>query len=46
MSEGFFSGGSRGLRQKSDQSGRLPLGKYLERGFPVLLRSKLVLTVA
>jgi len=36
MSEGFFSGGFRGRRKTSDQSGRLPPGQYLERGFPVL----------
>jgi hypothetical protein len=36
MSEGFFSRGFRGRRQKSEISGRLPPGQYLERGFPVL----------
>jgi DMSO/TMAO reductase YedYZ molybdopterin-dependent catalytic subunit len=36
MSEGFFSRGFRGRRKPSDQSGRLPPGQYLERGFPVL----------
>jgi ferredoxin-NADP reductase len=36
MSEGFISRGFRGRRQKSDQSGRIPPGQYLERGFPVL----------
>src|SRR6266568_4667572 len=36
MSEGFFSRGFRGRRQKSDESGRIPPGQYLERGFPVL----------
>jgi hypothetical protein len=36
MSEGFFSRGFRGRRQKSELSGRLPPGQYLERGFPVL----------
>ena len=36
MSEGFISRGFRGRRQASDQSGRIPPGQYLERGFPVL----------
>ena len=36
MSEGFISRGFRGRRQPSDQSGRIPPGQYLERGFPVL----------
>ena len=36
MSEGFFSRGFRGRRQKSELSGRIPPGQYLERGFPVL----------
>src|SRR5712691_949433 len=36
MSEGFISRAFRGRRQKSDVSGRLPPGQYLERGFPVL----------
>jgi len=36
MSAGFFSRGFRGRRQKSEISGRLPPGQYLERGFPVL----------
>jgi hypothetical protein len=36
MSEGFLSRGFRGRRQKSDLSGRIPPGQYLERGFPVL----------
>ena len=36
MSEGFFSRGFRGRRQKSEISGRIPPGQYLERGFPVL----------
>jgi DMSO/TMAO reductase YedYZ molybdopterin-dependent catalytic subunit len=36
MSEGFLSRGFRGRRQKSDQSGRIPPGQYLERGFSVL----------
>ena len=36
MSEGFISRGFRSRRQKSDQSGRIPPGQYLERGFPVL----------
>jgi DMSO/TMAO reductase YedYZ molybdopterin-dependent catalytic subunit len=36
MSQGFISRGFRGRRQKSEISGRLPPGQYLERGFPVL----------
>jgi DMSO/TMAO reductase YedYZ molybdopterin-dependent catalytic subunit len=36
MSEGFFSRGFRSRRKPSDESGRLPPGQYLERGFPVL----------
>jgi DMSO/TMAO reductase YedYZ molybdopterin-dependent catalytic subunit len=36
MSEGFISRGFRGRRQKSELSGRIPPGQYLERGFPVL----------
>jgi len=36
MSEGFFSRGFRGHRQKDELSRRLPPGQYLERGFPVL----------
>jgi hypothetical protein len=36
MSEGVFSRGFRSRRKPSDTSGRLPLGQYLERGFPVL----------
>src|ERR1700730_13905047 len=36
MSEGFISRGFRGRRQKSDLSGRIPPGQYLEHGFPVL----------
>ena len=36
MSEGFISRGFRGRRKPSDQSGRIPPGQYLERGFPVL----------
>ena len=36
MSEGFFSRGFRGRRQKSEVSGRIPPGQYLEHGFPVL----------
>jgi hypothetical protein len=36
MSEGFFSRGFRSRRKLSDESGRLPPGQYLERGFPVL----------
>ncbi len=36
MSESFFSRGFRGRRQKSELSGRIPPGQYLERGFPVL----------
>jgi hypothetical protein len=36
MSEGSLSRGFRGRRQKSDLSGRIPPGQYLERGFPVL----------
>ena len=36
MSEGFFSRGFRGRRQKSETSARIPPGQYLERGFPVL----------
>src|SRR5215472_15160349 len=36
MSEGFIARGFRGRRQKSDESGRLPPGQYLESGFPVL----------
>src|SRR6516164_7196626 len=36
MSEGFISRGFRGRRKTSDESGRLPPGQYLERGFPVL----------
>lgn len=36
MSGGFISRGFKGRRQESDQSGRLPPGQHLERGFPVL----------
>ena len=36
MSEDFFSRGFRGRRQKSELSGRILPGQYLERGFPVL----------
>jgi DMSO/TMAO reductase YedYZ molybdopterin-dependent catalytic subunit len=36
MSEGFLSRGFRGRRQKSELSGRIPPGQYLEHGFPVL----------
>jgi DMSO/TMAO reductase YedYZ molybdopterin-dependent catalytic subunit len=36
MSEGFFSRGFCGHRQKDELSRRLPPGQYLERGFPVL----------
>ncbi len=36
MSEGFISRGFRGRRQKSELTGRIPPGQYLERGFPVL----------
>src|SRR5258706_6350656 len=36
MSEGFISRGFRGRRLKSDLSGRIPPGQYLERDFPVL----------
>ena len=36
MSEGFISRGFRSRRKPDDQSGRLPPGQYLERGFPVL----------
>ena len=36
MSEGFISRGFRGQRKPSDESGRLPPGQYLERGFPIL----------
>lgn len=35
MSGGFISRGFKG-RQESDQSGRIPPGQHLERGFPVL----------
>jgi hypothetical protein len=37
MREGFIARGFRGRRKPGDQSGRLPLGQYLERGFPVVL---------
>ena len=36
MSEGFISRGFRGRQKPGDQSGRIPPGQYLERGFPVL----------
>src|SRR5260370_14162269 len=36
MSEGFISRGFRSRRKPGDESGRLPPGQYLERGFPVL----------
>ncbi|GHO59039.1 hypothetical protein KSB_75140 [Ktedonobacter robiniae] len=36
MSEGFVSRGFRGRRKPGDESGRIPPGQYLERGFPVL----------
>ena len=36
MSGGFISRGFKGRRQESDQSGRIPPGQHLERGFPVL----------
>jgi hypothetical protein len=36
MSEGFTSRGFRSRRKPGDESGRLPPGQYLERGFPVL----------
>lgn len=36
MSEGFVSRGFRGRRRQSGESGRIPPGQYLERGFPVL----------
>src|SRR5262245_17616473 len=36
MGSGFVSRGFRGRRQQDDESGRLPPGQYLERGFPVL----------
>ncbi len=36
MGEGFISRGFRGRRQKSELSGRIPPGQYLEKGFPVL----------
>src|SRR5689334_16833305 len=36
MSEGFIARGFRSRRKPGDESGRLPPGQYLERGFPVL----------
>ena len=36
MSEGFISRGFRSRRKPGDESGRIPPGQYLERGFPVL----------
>ena len=36
MSGGFISRGFRSRRKPGDESGRLPPGQYLERGFPVL----------
>jgi DMSO/TMAO reductase YedYZ molybdopterin-dependent catalytic subunit len=36
MREDFFSRGFRGRREKSEISGRIPPGQYLERGFHVL----------
>lgn len=36
MSAGFISRGFKGRRQQGEESGRLPPGQYLERGFPVL----------
>ncbi len=36
MSKGFVSRGFRGRRKPGDESGRIPPGQYLERGFPVL----------
>lgn len=36
MSKDFISRGFRGRRKPGDESGRIPPGQYLERGFPVL----------